>query len=348
MSTENSQDEDIRHLKVDREASGQRVDAYVASQIEGYSRTQIARSIKEGHLTINGKLAKANYHVRAGDQIRIALPVWRETTVEPENIPLDIVYEDDDLLVINKPAGMVTHPGVGNRSGTLVNALMYHCRNLSEVGGPERPGIVHRLDKGTSGLLVAVKNESAHRELANQLKDKTLFREYIAFAWGHLKDSSGTWDLPIGRSVTNPLRMRVDHGAGREAQTEYEVLKRYELCEKLRLRLKTGRTHQIRVHLSHFNHAVFGDPEYSGRDGRVRGIAPELRLFANRLLDLIDRPALHAARLGFTHPRDSRPMEFAVDPPEDMRRLEQALAEGSGVNRPPPRPPDIPYNYMRG
>jgi len=347
MSTENPQDEDIRHLKVDRESSGQRVDVFVAAQIDGYSRTQIVRSIKEGHLTINGKPGKANHHVRTGDQIRIILPVWRETTVEPENIPLDIVYEDDDLLVINKPAGMVTHPGVGNRTGTLVNALMYHCRNLSEAGGAERAGIVHRLDKGTSGLLVAVKNESAHRMLVNQLKDKTLFREYLAFAWGHQKESSGMWDLPIGRSVTNPLRMCVDYGAGREAQTEYEVLTRYEFCEKLRLRLKTGRTHQIRVHLSHFNHAVFGDPDYSGRDGRVRGIDPELRRFANKLLGLIDRPALHAARLGFAHPRDERPMDFAVDPPEDMQNLERLLEEGSGLNRPPPHPPDLPYNYMR-
>jgi len=315
-----------RVLTVDRESAGQRVDIFVAARVDGYSRSQIARHIKEGQLTVDGRQVKANHHVRAGEVVEITIKPLEKTTVEPENIPLDIVHEDDDLIVVNKPAGMVSHPGVGNRTGTLVNALLYHCRTLSPVGAPERAGIVHRLDKGTSGLLIAAKNEQAHQALAAQLKDKTLFREYQAFAWGHLAESSGTWDLPIGRSISNPARMRVDYGSGRKAITEYEVVRSYDICDKLHLRLKTGRTHQIRVHLSHHNHPVFGDPDYSGRESRIKGIAPDLRQTARQLLGLIDRPALHAARLGFTHPRDGKALDFAVEPPADMQKLEQALA----------------------
>ena len=316
----------LHEFVVDAASADTRVDVFVAAHLEDSSRSQVARYIKEGLLTVNGQVVKANYRLRPGEVVEIVLPVQRPTAVEPENIPLDIVFEDDELIVINKPAGMVSHPGTGNRTGTLVNALMHHCAMLSPIGAPERAGIVHRLDKGTSGLLVAAKTESTHRALAAQLQDKTLFREYLAFAWGHVQELAGVWDLPIGRSATDPTRMKIDYGAGRDAVTEYEVVQRYAICDKLRLRLKTGRTHQIRVHLAHFNHPVFGDPDYSGRETRVKGIAPELRLLARRLLALIDRPALHAARLGFTHPRDGKRVEFAVDPPADMQKLEEGLA----------------------
>ena len=327
MAEKDEPENDHRSLTVDDDSAGLRVDVFAAAQVDGYSRSQIARYIKEEHLTVNSHPVKANYRLRAGDVVEITLQPPPETAVEPEDIPLDVVYEDDDLIVVNKPAGMVCHPGLGNRTGTLVNALLHHCRKPSLPGAPERAGIVHRLDKGTSGLLLAAKNEQAHRALAAQLKDKTVFREDLAFVWGHLKEPLGTWDLPIGRSISDPTRMRVDHGTGREAVTEYKVVERYEICDMLRLRLKTGRTHQIRVHLSHYNHPVFGDPDYSGRESQVKGIAPELRRTARQLLALIDRPALHAARLGFTHPRSQKSLEFAVDPPEDMQTLEQALGE---------------------
>ena len=326
MNENSHQQGNTHEFVVDAASTDTRVDVFITAQLEECSRSQIARAIKNDQMTVNGEIVRANYRVRPGDVVAITLPHQQPTTVEPENIPLDIVYEDDDLIVINKPAGMVSHPGTGNWTGTLVNALLYHCRALSLLGGPERAGIVHRLDKGTSGLIVAAKTEQAHRALAAQLQDKTLFREYIALAWGHLKDLTGVWDLPIGRSTTDPTRMKIDYGAGREAVTEYEVVQRYALCDKLQLRLKTGRTHQIRVHLAHFNHPVFGDPDYSGRESQIKGIAPELRLFARRLLELIDHPALHAARLGFVHPRDGRQLEFTVEPPEDMLKLEAALA----------------------
>ncbi len=336
-------------ITVEKEQAGKRLDIYVAEKVANYSRSQISRYLKEGCLSVNGGDAKARYKVRSGDLIEIDLPTPPPTTVKAENIPLDIVYEDDQVIVINKPAGMVTHPGHGNRTGTLVNALLYHCKELSSTGGPERAGIVHRLDKGTSGLLVAAKTETAHRHLANQLQDKSLFREYIAFAWGHLKESTGVWDLPIGRSISNPTRMRVDHGAGREAQTAYELVVRYDLCDKLRLRLKTGRTHQIRVHLSHFNHPIFGDPDYSGRENRVRGIAPELRPAAKKLLKIINRPALHAARLGFVHPQSGKRLELSAEMPADMQQLETALVDPAGKKDYPPDgfSPDTAYNFLR-
>ncbi len=338
-----------RTLTVGHDGARKRVDAYVAQQITECSRSQIARLIKDGHLTVDGQTVKVNRKLRPGETIEISIPPPSQTGMEPENIPLDIVFEDNDLIVINKPAGMVTHPGTGNRTGTLVNALLYHCKTLSPTGAPERAGIVHRLDKGTSGLMVVAKNEIAHRLLANQLQDKTLFREYLAFCWGHLKEPEGSWDLPIGRSVSNPTRMRIDHGAGREALTEYKLLERYELCDKLQLRLKTGRTHQIRVHLAHHNHPIFGDPEYAGREQRVRGIAPELRQTAQKLLKLIDRPALHAARLGFVHPTSGKPREFSAAAPEDMQQLEKALAALRNDRKKPPHsfPSDIAYNYYR-
>jgi len=342
--------DDRQHLfNVDDSQVGKRLDVFLAEVLEDYSRSQISKHIKDGRVNVNGTVGKSNYKVRAGDAVAVTFPPVVETTIEPEDIPLDIVHEDDDVIVINKAAGMVTHPGTGNWSGTLVNALLYHSKNLSSVGSPERAGIVHRLDKGTSGLLVTAKTDTAHRHLANQLQDKSLYREYLAFAWGHLKESKGVWDLPIGRSVSNPIRMRVDHGAGREAVTEFERLERYDFCDKLKLRLQTGRTHQIRVHLSHFNHPIFGDPDYSGRENRVRGIDPKLRLYAKKLLAIIDRPALHAARLGFVHPTSKDKMEFTAPLPDDMQNLEEALEASSDRKRRPPNPfsPDIGHNYYR-
>jgi len=337
-----------RILTVEPDAAGARVDSYIAQRIEECSRSQIARLIKEGHITVDGLQVKANHKLRGGETIKVSLAPAPPTEIQPENIPLDIVYEDTDLIVINKPAGMVTHPGSGNWTGTLVNALLYHCKTLSPLGAPERAGIVHRLDKGTSGLLVAAKTEEAHRALSSQLQDKTLHREYLAFCWGHLAEATGNWNLPIGRSISNPTRMRVDFGAGREALTEYKVLERYNLGDKLQLRLQTGRTHQIRVHLAHYNHPVFGDPEYAGREQRIRGIAPELRRAAHCLLKIIDRPALHAARLGFVHPVSGESLEFSADLPEDMQKLEQALAQTDKRNSQPESfPPDVAYNYYR-
>ncbi len=315
----------LHTITVDDAGDGIRVDTYTAEQLPDCSRSQIAKLIKEGHLTVDGVLVRANHKLKPGETIAVKVPPATPTTVEPENIPLDIIYEDEHLIVVNKAAGMVTHPGTGNWTGTLVNALLHHCRELSTGGSAERAGIVHRLDKGTSGLLVVAKTDTAHRYLANQLQDKTLHRVYLAFAWGHLNDNEGTIDLPIGRSISDPTKMKIDHASGRDAVTTFKVLERYDLCDKLQLTLQTGRTHQIRVHLAHHNHSIFGDPDYAGREERVRGIAPELRVKSRQLLKLIDRPALHAHRLGFKHPATGKSVECVAEPPEDMQNLQREL-----------------------
>ena len=242
-------------------------------------------------------------------------------SVEPENIPLDVVYEDSDLLVINKKAGMVVHPAVGNFSGTLVNALLFHCKDLSGINGVLRPGIVHRLDKNTSGLLVVAKNDLAHLGLAEQIQNRSLLREYVAVAWGHMADEEGTIEAPIGRAMKDRKKMAVTRLKGRESLTQYKVLERYDLCNLLSIRLKTGRTHQIRVHLSYLNHPVLGDPEYGGRQKWIKGIYDRERPFAQKLLSLIERQALHARKLGFVHPRTKDYQEFDSPLPEDMDSL---------------------------
>jgi 23S rRNA pseudouridine1911/1915/1917 synthase len=315
--------ETIRHIATDAE-EGARVDRLLAERFPDYSRSQIQRAIDAEALVINGNRAKANYRVSAGDTISLLL-----TRPEPEGGPpqgeviaLDILYEDEHLLVINKPAGMVVHPAAGHRTGTLVNALLGRGtfdEDDSESSG-DRPGIVHRLDKGTSGLMVVARTERAHHRLAAQLKDRSLTRVYWAIVWGHLKKSPTVIDAPIGRSLRDRKRMAVND-AGRDATTTFKSLERYALADWVEATLSTGRTHQIRVHLSHAGHSVVGDEEYGGGEQRLGGIDPRFRALGRHMLALVHRPALHAQTVAFAHPETNERLSFATAPPTDFQAL---------------------------
>ncbi len=285
------------------------------------SRAFVQRLIQDHNLSVNGKSVKPSYRIRGGEEIEITIPPLEKPSLEPEDISLEILYEDSDLLVVNKKAGMVVHPAAGNYSHTLVNALLFHCKDLSGINGVLRPGIVHRLDKNTTGLLVAAKNDLAHLGLAEQIKTRTLLREYVAITWGHMPAEEGTIEAPIGRAIKDRKKMSVTQLKGRESLTQYRVLERFDLCEILSIRLKTGRTHQIRVHLSYLNHPVLGDPEYGGREKWIKGIHDRERPFAQKLLSTIDRQALHAKRLGFVHPRTKEYTEFSSENPADIETI---------------------------
>ena len=293
---------------------GARLDAAVASLSE-LSRAAVVRLIEEGQLTLSGKSPDKKTRVKAGDTVSIAKAAPVEIEARPENIPLDVVYEDDDIIVVNKKSGMVVHPAPGSESGTLVNALLYHCgATLSGINGALRPGIVHRIDKDTSGLLVVAKNDAAHRALAAMLEAHEIVREYHALVSGGFREDSGTVDLPIGRHPVDRKRMAVlrkGEGHSRSAVTHYEVKERFGAVSYLRLWLETGRTHQIRVHMSHKGHALLGDTTYGG------GSTP----FERRNTALLSGQCLHAKRLTFRHPRTNREMSFETPLPEDFEAL---------------------------
>jgi 23S rRNA pseudouridine1911/1915/1917 synthase len=271
--------------------------------------------VRSGDILVDGQPAKSHHKLKAGEAIEIGIPRMIPATVVPEDLPLDIVYEDDQLLVVNKSGDMVVHPAPGNWSGTLVNALASHCEKLSDVGGPVKPGIVHRIDKGTSGLLVVAKTDQAHRALARQFKNKTSRRVYLAIVRGIVQLDNGIIDLPIGRHVRDRFRMAVDFNSEKEAITKYHVLERFKDSTLMELVLATGRTHQIRVHMSHIGHPLLGDDKYG-----TRGQFP--------------RPMLHARLLGFTHPSTKKYLEFESPIPKDMKKLIRTKrAEAEDVKR---------------
>lgn len=278
---------------------GIRLDVGV-TEVIGKTRSFIQSLIEGGFVHVNGLAKKSNYKMRSGDHVKVIIPPPKELQVEAENIPLDIVYEDDDVLVVNKPQGMVVHPAPGSWNGTLVNALLYHCRNLSGINGVMRPGIVHRIDKDTSGLLAVAKNDQAHQGLAAQIKEHSMARKYIAIVHGVILESTGTVEAPIGRDTTDRKKMAVSFHNSKPAVTHYEVLERFREFTFLRAKLETGRTHQIRVHMAYLKHPVLGDPLYGPRRNPF-GIEGQM---------------LHAEHLGFVHPRTGEWLEFAVEPPE--------------------------------
>ncbi len=294
---------------------GMRLDAYVA-RVAGISRTASARLIEAGDVTVDSRARDKKFVVSVGMTVEVTLPEPEEYEVTPENIPLDIVYEDEDIIVVNKPSGMVVHPAPGNYSGTLVNALLYHCReSLSGIGGVMRPGIVHRIDKDTSGLLVVAKNDMAHTALSAELGHHGIEREYHALVRGGFKDKGGTVDLPIGRHPVDRKRMAVIlNGAShaRDAITHYEVLASFGQITYIRLRLETGRTHQIRVHMSHTGHPLIGDEVYGG-GSKIP--------FEKRHAPLLDGQVLHAKRLTLTHPRTGERMTFQCELPDNFKKL---------------------------
>ena len=295
---------------------GERIDKFLSWRLEEVSGSYIQKLIKEGHVSVNGKPVKANYKLGAGDKISVEIPEAKEPDILPEDIPLDILYEDQDILVVNKPKGMVVHPAAGHYSGTLVNALMYHCKDsLSGINGVMRPGIVHRIDMDTTGSLLVCKNDEAHRILAEQLKEHTIRREYHAIVYGNIKEDTGTVDAPIGRHPTDRKKMSINHKNGKQAVTHYEVLERFGNFTYIRCRLETGRTHQIRVHMASLHHPLLGDevygpssrPPFPGLKGQV----------------------LHAKILGIYHPATGEYMEFDAPLPQYFVDLLQKLRRKS-------------------
>jgi 23S rRNA pseudouridine1911/1915/1917 synthase len=300
---------------------GKRLDQYLVMSGLGVSRSRAARLIDDGLVRVNDKPVKPSYRIKAGDEVTAEFEAEPEFTIEAEPIDLHIVYEDDDLLIVDKHAGIVVHPARGNRSGTMVNGLLYHCRQLPmRPDSPVRPGVVHRLDKETTGLLMFAKTDSALTSLGRQIEQRTVVREYAAFCWGDFELEDGTVEAPIGRHTIDRTRMAVTPFAAKRAITHYHVFRRYNVCTYLKLRLKTGRTHQIRVHMQHLGHPVVGDPEYGGRSPGVVQYSHHAELY-RQMMGIIKRQALHAARLGFHHPRTRKYIEFASSLPPDMEQL---------------------------
>jgi 23S rRNA pseudouridine1911/1915/1917 synthase len=308
---------EVLHLTVPPKQSRVRLDVYLAHQVENATRSKVRQAIEQGWVLVDGKRVKPSHPVSPGALIEITLPRPPRQEAQAEDIPLEIVYEDDDLLVVDKPAGMVTHPAYGNYTGTLVNALLSHCQRLSSVNTSLRPGIVHRLDKDTSGLLVVAKNDRAHHLLARQFSSRTIGREYWALVWGRFSAPKGVVEASLGRSKKDRKKVAVTK-EGKHARTEYELLEQYPFLSLLRLRLHTGRTHQIRVHLAHIGHPVFGDPTYGGRTATWGGLTGTKAQQAARLLKILPRQALHAKTIGFVHPTSNQHLSFDSELPNDM------------------------------
>ena len=301
--------------------SALRVDKFLMNMIENTTRNKIQQAAENGSILVNDVAVKSNYKVKAGDVVRLVLahPTY-EQLLTPENIPLDIVYEDDQLLVINKPAGMVVHPGHGNYSGTLVNALAYHFENLP-MNSSERPGLVHRIDKDTTGLLVVAKTEHAMAYLTKQFAEKTSEREYVALVWGNIEEDEGTVEGNIGRHDTNRMRMAVHESdeKGKPAVTHYKVLERFGYVTLVSCQLETGRTHQIRVHMKHIGHTLFNDERYGG-DSILKGTTfTKYKQFVDNCFKVLPRQALHAKTLGFEHPITKEFLRFDSPIPQDLQ-----------------------------
>lgn len=294
---------------VNEEQAGKRLDVFITEALGSVSRAHVQKLIEAEAVNVGSKTAKANYKVQVNDMVEVTIPEAKPVEVLPEDIPLDILYEDRDVIVVNKPRGMVVHPAVGNYTGTLVNALLEHCNDLSGINGAIRPGIVHRLDKDTSGVMIAVKNDRAHLSLAAQIKNRTASRRYTAIVHGNIEESQGIINAPIGRHPIDRKKMAVTFENSKEAITKFKVLERFGNYTLVECKLMTGRTHQIRVHMAHIGHPVVGDPKYgSGR-----------KLFA------IDGQALHSTELTFTHPSTGKQLSFRAEMPKDMQEILKKL-----------------------
>jgi len=321
---------DVRTFTVVVGETGTRLDIFLAKHT-GLSRSRIKNLICDGYSVIkNGKLPKPSHPVETGDVIEITIPAIEEPDFLPENIPLDIIFQDKDIIVVNKPAGMVVHPGRGNITGTLVSALLHHCNTeypfatLSGSGNKMRPGIVHRLDMNTSGLLVAALSSESHNILSKMIYNREVKRCYSAFVWGHPDPPTGTVDAPLGRHPRKRT-LRAVIPTGKTAITHYSLTESFEFLSKLRVNLETGRTHQIRVHMAYIGHHVFGDPTYGGREERLKGFSPDIREKARQLLKNINRQALHSEQLQFRHPVSGEELLFEAPLPDDLKNLENNI-----------------------
>lgn len=292
----------------------ERLDVFLTNRLQDTTRSFVQKLIRDKQVTVNAKEAKANYRVQLGDVVKVVLPEPKTVDVLAEDIPLDILYEDEDIIVVNKARGMVVHPAAGNYQGTLVNALLEHCTNLSGINGEIRPGIVHRLDKDTSGVMVAAKNDRAHVSLAQQIKNRTAGRIYWAIVQGNIKEDTGTIHAPIGRHATNRKKMAVTFSNSKEAITNFTVIMRFGEYTLVECKLLTGRTHQIRVHMAYIGHPVVGDPKYGSPKSRFS----------------IDGQALHAKKLRLEHPVTGQEMVFEAPLPADMQSILQSLQNKRG------------------
>lgn len=309
--TEDGIEAGLETVTAEAEDAGTRADVFLAAKL-GVSRSNMQKHLEDGRVKRGEKIIKANYKVRAGEMFVLDIPEPEPIEAVPENIPLDIIYEDDDVVVLNKARGMVVHPAPGNYTGTLVNALLYHCSNLSGINSAIRPGIVHRLDKDTSGIMIVAKNDAAHISLSQQIQSKTAVRTYLAVVRGNIKTDSGTIETQIARDKTDRKKMAVVKEGGRDAITDYEVLERFGKYTLVRCKLRTGRTHQIRVHMEYLGYPLVGDPKYS----------PMKTPFG------IKGQALHSHTLEFTHPRTGERMKFEAPLPEDMHKIITRLHNG--------------------
>lgn len=306
----------------------ERLDRFLTQQIADLSRARIQELIASGKITVNGRATKASHLISPGEAIEVVVVKRLQPDVVAEDIPLQVVYEDEALAVVDKPAGMVVHPAFANYSGTLVNALLFHFNKLSATSGAQRPGIVHRLDKDTSGLLVVAKNDATHAALAAQFRDKSAHREYQGVVWERLRPLQGRVETWLRRSEKDRTRIVVDKEEGRWAVTNYDVLEEFPFCSLVRFRLETGRTHQIRVHFAHLGHPIFGDPLYGGRSRRAASLASkEERMLAADMLECMPRQALHARCLGFVHPTTGKKMHFESALPSDIAQLLKLLRD---------------------
>ncbi len=310
-----------RLLTVAHREAGRRLDQFLSARLSDMSRTRIQRLIDEGRVLVDGGWCRRSTRLQGDQEVTVLIPDVVAADLLAEDIPLDVLHEDEDLLVVFKPAGMVVHPTQHDHSGTLVNALLYHCNDLSGISGVERPGIVHRLDKLTSGVMVVAKNDRTHAALSDQFREHTITRRYTALVWGTPVPSEGMITSEIGRHPTDRKRMSSRAAHGKRAVTRYRVVEQLGPVARLELALETGRTHQIRVHLSERQHPVVGDPVYGGRAGRRMPEDEELRA----LLQPIQRQMLHAFHLGFDHPATGEYMAFDADPPEDFAGLLEGL-----------------------
>ncbi|MCD2436217.1 RluA family pseudouridine synthase [Acidaminococcus sp. NSJ-142] len=308
---ENGQDRLITTDPVTEEEKGQRADVFLAARLD-LTRSNVQHDLAEGRVTRQGKAVKANYKVKTGDVFQVLIPPAVTLEAVPQNIPLDILYEDEDVIVINKPRGMVVHPAAGNPDGTLVNALLYHCHDLSGINGVVRPGIVHRLDKDTSGVMIAAKNDLAHLSLSQQIQSKEAKRTYLAIVRGNIKEDQGHIETQLDRDPKDRKKMAVVAQGGRFAATDYQVLERYGKFTVVRCKLLTGRTHQIRVHMTYIGHPLVGDPKYG----------PQKTCFS------IEGQALHSETLTFRHPRTQEWMTFEAPVPQDMATILTRLRNG--------------------
>lgn len=303
------------------DGASQRLDAYISANLTDLSRSMVGKLIDDGRITVNGTVVKPSYKVKSGDEISVEVPPPAPADIAAEEIPLDIIYQDSDIVVINKPRGMTTHPAPGSPEGTLVNALLAAVTDLSGVGGVERPGIVHRLDKDTSGLIVVAKNDLAHVNLQSQIQKRTAGRKYIAIVWGDTKFEKAVVDAPIGRHLTDRKKMAVvtEEGRSRIATTDLTVVERLGGFTLLEAALRTGRTHQIRVHCAYIGHPVVGDPTYGYKRNLPGRFGSREKSEFDRLVDAIGGQALHAYKLSFDHPRTGEHMDFEVPIPGDMQ-----------------------------